>query len=293
MSCGSVTSPRPHGPIEDAGAEVADDRAEAEEARHRHRDHGRAEVDQAAGEPGAVFHQAASLSGVVARADVERDDARRAGLELGDLRPVGVGGEALGVGLGVARDLGVARPVRPVQQERRQEAHAAQRRRLLVRRQEGVEEVAVVAVRPVRVLRPAGARDQPDVLAAQHVAAGAVGPAEGEHVVDPELEQGRHAVPVQRVLPDDQARGGERGLLGGGVDQVVGIERVQVAHRDPTRRARARPSAVGGAHQASVRARELELGVGDDDEDLGAVGRGARGRGGGGLGHGGSLAGWR
>jgi hypothetical protein len=45
------------GPDRDAGAQVADDRAQAQQARQRHRQHGRAEVDQARVQPArAVFH---------------------------------------------------------------------------------------------------------------------------------------------------------------------------------------------------------------------------------------------
>jgi hypothetical protein len=41
---------------QDARAEVADDRAEAEEARDGNREDGGGEIDQTAGDPGAVFH---------------------------------------------------------------------------------------------------------------------------------------------------------------------------------------------------------------------------------------------
>jgi hypothetical protein len=78
----------------------------------------------------------------------------------------------------------------------------------------------------------------------------------------------------------------------GDVDQVVGIERVQVAHDDPTggvglERARR-------LHQTAVRARQLELGVGDEDEDLGVRRRVCIGRGAGGFGglHAGQSVGW-
>ena len=58
ISSGLVTNFRPQGPIRMPANEVADDRAEAEKARHRHREDGGAEVDQDAGQPGAVAHQA-------------------------------------------------------------------------------------------------------------------------------------------------------------------------------------------------------------------------------------------
>ena len=58
MSCGSRDQLQAPRADHDAGAQVADDRAEAEQARQRHRDHRGGEVDQAAGQPGgAVLHQ--------------------------------------------------------------------------------------------------------------------------------------------------------------------------------------------------------------------------------------------
>ena len=57
---------------QDAGAQVADDRAEAEEPGHRHRQHGGGEIDEAAGEPGAVRHQAGSIAPAVSRRSVGR-----------------------------------------------------------------------------------------------------------------------------------------------------------------------------------------------------------------------------
>ena len=159
-------------------------------------------------------------------------------------------------------DLVGAGAVRAVQQQRRQKAHAAQRGGLLVGRQKGVEEIAVVAVGAVRVLGAAGARDQPHVLAAQRLAAGAVGPAEGEHVVEPQLHERRHRVPVHRVQPHDQARVRERSLFGGGVDQVVRVQRVQVAHLDPRRQ---RP---GRFDQRAAHARDLELRVRGEHQHL-------------------------
>jgi hypothetical protein len=53
---------------EDAGTEIADDRAEAEEAGDRHGQHRRAQVDEAAGEPRAVFHHVASMTFSIGRA---------------------------------------------------------------------------------------------------------------------------------------------------------------------------------------------------------------------------------
>ena len=57
----------------------------------------------------------------------------------------------------------------------------------------------------------------------------------------------------------------------GDVDQVVGIERVEIAHRDARRRGDLE-LARGGEH-APVGPRLLELGMSDEDEDLGTGGR--------------------
>ena len=67
----------------------------------------------------------------------------------------------------------------------------------------------------------------------------------------------RRSVPVDRVLPDDEARRGERRLLGVDVDQIVGVERIQVAQFDAG-------AARGGdgVQQRAVDARGFELGVG-------------------------------
>ena len=56
------------GADQDAREQVADDRAEAEKARHRHGQHRRAEVDQDAGQPGAVPHQTSSMTFSIGRA---------------------------------------------------------------------------------------------------------------------------------------------------------------------------------------------------------------------------------
>jgi hypothetical protein len=136
----------------DAGDEVADDRAEADEAGERHRNHSGGQIDEAGIQPGGRFHQA--FGEVLERSGGERHLAGDAFRVVGDLRPGRVRREPLCVDVGMGADLGLAGLVRAVQHQRRQEAHSAQRSGLLVGRQERVEEVAVVAVRPVRVFRP-------------------------------------------------------------------------------------------------------------------------------------------
>ena len=60
----------------------------------------------------------------------------------------------------------------------------------------------------------------------------AVGPAEGEDVVKPLLEQGRAGEPVHGVLQDDAVGAQQGRLLGGHVDVEVGVDVVHVAHGD-------------------------------------------------------------
>ena len=182
------------------------------------------------------------------------------------LRPVGVAGQAL----------------------RRTARHAprARRRRRGARR--AAPAAAGSACRPARrsARRAAGRRRRssgcsrragttsrgPPVEATSHrslprsaVAARAVGPAEGEHLVEPQLHQRRHAVPVDRVLPDHQPRRGQRGLLGGA--RRSGSRGTARTGRAPRRAPAAAPAAA--LHQRAVDARMLQLRVGDEDDDVG------------------------
>ena len=88
----------------------------------------------------------------------------------------------------------------------------------------------------------------------------AVGPAEREHLVDPDLQQRRHAVPVDRVLQHDQVDGLEAPLLGLDVDVEVGIQVVQRATVDER-------EVVDGRQQLAIGERAFGVGVREDQRD--------------------------
>jgi hypothetical protein len=71
---------------------------------------------------------------------------------------------------------------------------------------------------------------------------------------------------VDRVLPYHQSGFGQLRLLGFSVDQVVGVQRVQVAHLGAR-------DAGGAAHQRAVDARMRLLRMSDQDDDLGHAGK--------------------
>lgn len=162
--------------------------------------------------------------------------------------------------------LGLAGAVGAVQHPGRQPAHAAQAGRLGLGEQEGVQAVFVMTAGCVGGGAAASGAQQPEVLALQGLTPGPIGPAEAQHLVHPELEQGGHAVPVQRVQPDQQARLGQGLLLGLHIDVVVGIEGIEVAGLQMA-------GAVGGG---AGRLQQLltdmglgQIGVGTQEEDVG------------------------
>ena len=92
-----------------------------------------------------------------------------------------------------------------------------------------------VDVRALAAVGAAGAADadgQEQLLAVQGRAGRAVGPAEGEDVVEPLLEQGRAGEPVHGVLQHDAVGAQQSRLLGGHIDVEVGVEVIHVAHGD-------------------------------------------------------------
>ena len=126
-----------------------------------------------------------------------------------------------------------------------------------------LEGVRVPAGVGVGVGSAAGGRDPQAVLARERRAALAVGPAARQHALEPQLEQRRHAVPVDGVLPDHEPRAGERALLRGHVDGEIRIEVVERAHRDAGRSRTASSSA-----RLATRAARMRMGV--EQQDHGA-----------------------
>ena len=90
----------------------------------------------------------------------------------------------------------------------------------------------------------------------------AVGPTEGQDVVEPLLEQRRAGEPVHGVLQDDAVSAQQGGLLGGHIDVEVGVDVVHVAHGDiATERLRGRPEGL-------VDPRLGDVGVEDENESV-------------------------
>ena len=90
----------------------------------------------------------------------------------------------------------------------------------------------------------------------------AVGPAMGQHGVEPVLEQARHAVPVNRAEPDDQVGLAQGLLLGRHVDVEVRVAVVERVHRHVGQ--------FGQRQQQPPRGHRLgRAGVGVDDEGAG------------------------
>ena len=78
---------------------------------------------------------------------------------------------------------------------------------------------------------PAAGRHRPQqMFAMQRLAAVTVSPAVRQNFIDPKFEERRNAVPLHRVLPDDQIGARQRLLLGGNIDIEVGVELVERAY---------------------------------------------------------------
>ena len=161
---------------------------------------------------------------------------------------------------GVLPDLGLAQLVGGVHHEGPQPLHAAEPTRLLHRRQQLADGVAVVALVGVGLEVAAAGDGRHPRLAAEAVAARAVGPAEFEHQVDPLLQQRRHAVPVEGVLQDHDVVCEEQLLFAGHVDVAVGVGLVEVVE--------AAAGQIGHRFgEDATRARAAQRRVGEDDED--------------------------
>ena len=64
----------------------------------------------------------------------------------------------------------------------------------------------------------------------QRRAAVTVSPAVRENFIDPKFEERWNAVPLHRVLPDNQIGSGQRGLLGGDIDIEIGVKLIERAY---------------------------------------------------------------
>jgi len=192
-----------------------------------------------------------------------RHDAAWAGLDLVHLRPLGIARQAFDKGFDVRCDVFLVAAAGAMHEQGRQKAHAAQGGRLLIRRQEGVEEIAVVALRVVARLRPAGAGHQPEVLALQRDSARPVRPVVGQHFVEPQFLQRRHRIPLNRVHQHQKVRPRQPLLLGRHINGEVGVGGIQVVHIDVRHFA-------CGSQQAAVDARVSPVWMGGQQVDAGS-----------------------
>ena len=72
----------------------------------------------------------------------------------------------------------------------------------------------------------------PEMLAGQRRPTGTVSPTVREYRVDPQLEQRWRAIPVGRILQDDEIGSLDGSLLGLHVDIVIGIAFVEIMYGD-------------------------------------------------------------
>src|SRR4051812_1160613 len=110
--------------------------------------------------------------------------------------------ETFAIALAMSFEHCIVDAVRAVHDQRWLPRHAAEQRGLPKRRDEVLERIAVCALRAERWNIAARSCDPLANLAAQRLLALAVRPTVREHLVEPQLQQRRHAVPVHRMLPD-------------------------------------------------------------------------------------------
>ena len=77
---------------------------------------------------------------------------------------------------------------------------------------------------------PTGCRHPKAMFALQRISTIAVRPAADEHDIEPVFQHPRHAVPVDRVHPDDEIGTRQGGLLGSHIDIEIGIQIVELAY---------------------------------------------------------------
>ena len=122
----------------------------------------------------------------------------------------------------------------------------------------GMTEVAVFLVERCR---RAGGEGEQQFFAAEFALC-AVGKAVGEDLVEPVFHQAGEAVPGEGKLPDDDVGARERGLFGGDVDAVVGVEVVQFADFC------LRQGALDVFEDGGICDGVFQVGVAGDDEDV-------------------------
>src|SRR5450830_27949 len=117
-------------------------------------------------------------------------------------------------------------------------AHAAQAGGLLIGWQKVVEGVTMTFVSLIGAGLGTGRCHQPEVLVTQGITTGTEGPAALQNAVQPFLLQGRHAVPVDRMLQYDQIGLSQKRLLISDIDMKIRIVIVQIVDMYLRRRTR-------------------------------------------------------
>ena len=118
--------------------------------------------------------------------------------------------------------------------ERRQPFHAAIQRGRLQRLRQDVETGKGTNIKVA--FAAAGGHRPHQRFTAQRDTVVPVCPAVRQHFVHPQLEQRRHAVPLHRMLPDDQIGTGQRRLLGSDIDIEIGVKLIERAYLDAVKR---------------------------------------------------------
>lgn len=167
--------------------------------------------------------------------------------------------EAGVVGGVLGDDDGVGHADSAVYDERREPFHATEKNGLFERREEFGQGEVVVAGAGVGLGGAARGEGGDEGFALEGVAAGAVGEAVFEDEIEPLLHEGRAAIPIKRVLKDDDVVGADEFLLAGNVDVKIGVGLIEIVKRDAGDGAR-------GGGETDVDARFLEGGMREEDE---------------------------
>ena len=112
-------------------------------------------------------------------------------------------------------------------------AHAAEPGQLTVGSEQFVHGVVVDPIPSIGPGVGSRSRHRQQKLATQPFAVAAIGEAMFENQVLPLLQQGRGALPIERVLKDDDVVGEQSLLFTGHIDVEVGVLLVEIAEGHP------------------------------------------------------------
>ena len=240
-------------PDDDAGEQVAEHGAQAEPPRDRHGGDGGGEIDEGLQQDVVVHHASPRTSLTRSAAAARARSSVPSRSRASSVRYCRCAGQQPVVGI---------QRVRAVHHERREVRHATQERGLVERRQQLAHREPVASADLVGRLGPAGGRRVDEHLAFERTAGRSVGEAVLEHQVEVLLHERGGAVPVERMLQDDDVVRDEPALLGGDVDLEVRVGLVQVVDRDAL-------EIADRLEEAAVDARLLEGGVREQHQHAG------------------------